>query len=193
MKVASRGRLAVALCLALGGPVAAWAAGEGTPGYGGGMGGNMDEMRDAMHDGMPGRGPGPGGMQPMFVESGQLKWVDAPPSLPKGAKLAVLSGDPGKPGPFTIRLMAPAGYTIPPHWHTRTENVTVISGVLYLGMGDKVEQSKARALRVGGFHSIDARVHHYAFTRRPAVVQLHGEGPFDIHYLNPADDPQKGK
>jgi hypothetical protein len=51
----------------------------------------------------------------VHINPGSIKWGDAPPSLPKGAKLAVLYGDPSKGGPFCMRLMAPAGYKIPPH------------------------------------------------------------------------------
>src|SRR6187401_1373243 len=68
-----------------------------------------------------------------------LKWADAPPSLPAGAKIVVLDGDPGKPGPFTIRLQAPAGYKIPAHTHPTAEHITVISGTLNFGMGDKLD------------------------------------------------------
>ncbi len=85
-----------------------------------------------------------------FINVKDTKWGDAPPTLPKGAKLAVLAGDPGQPVPFTIRLMMPANYNIPPHWHTQDENLTVVSGALYLGMGDKTEKPKARALMAGG-------------------------------------------
>src|SRR5947209_5293152 len=68
-----------------------------------------------------------------------IKWGDAPPNLTKGAKLAVLQGDPSKPGPFTMRLSMPAGYKVAPHWHTQAENVTVISGTFMVGMGDKAD------------------------------------------------------
>lgn len=118
-----------------------------------------------------------------------IKWGDAPPGLPKGAKAAVLSGDPGKPGLFTVRLRAPAGYRVPPHWHTQDENVTVISGVIYLGMGDKLDQASAKPLKAGGFHSIPAKAHHYAIFKTPTEIQINGEGPFDITYINPADNP----
>jgi hypothetical protein len=120
-----------------------------------------------------------------------IKWGDAPPSLPKGAKLAVLSGDPGKPGPFVIRLMAPAGYKLPPHWHAQTENLTVISGIFYLGSGDTMDPAHAHALKAGGYHYLPAKAHHYAFSKAPVIVQVHGDGPFDINYINPTDDPQK--
>ena len=125
----------------------------------------------------------------VFVNKGDIKWGDAPPTLPKGAKIAVLYGDPGKPGPFTLRLATPANYRIAPHWHSQTENLTVISGALYLGMGDKLVAKKARALRPGGYHYLPAKMHHYAFSKDPTVVQVSGDGPFDINYLDPKDDP----
>src|SRR5215831_18498194 len=126
-----------------------------------------------------------------FTNSSDIKWGNAPPSLPKGAKIAVLYGDPGKPGPFVIRLMAPAGYKVPPHWHSQTENLTVISGIFYLGSGDTMDPAHAHALRAGGYHYLPAKAHHYAFSKAPAIIQVHGDGPFDITYINPADDPQK--
>lgn len=127
----------------------------------------------------------------IFVNAGEIKWGDAPPSLPKDAKLAVLFGDPGKAGPFVLRLKFPAGYKIPPHWHTQTENITIISGTLYLGSGDKVEGAHAQALKPAGYHYLPAKAHHYAFTKTATVVQIHGDGPFDINYIDPQDDPQK--
>jgi len=126
-----------------------------------------------------------------MVNPGAIKWSDAPPSLPKGARVAVLYGDPGKPGPVTMRLMMPANYKVAPHTHTQAENLTVISGTMYLGMGEKVEPSKAHALRAGGFHHVPGKKPHYVFTKVPTVVQGHFEGPFDINYINPDDNPDK--
>ena len=120
-----------------------------------------------------------------------MKWGPAPPSLPKGAKITVLQGDPGKSGPFVLRLMMPGGYAIAPHWHSQDEQLTVISGTFYLGLGDNVDAKQAKGLPAGGFHFLPASQHHYAFSKGPAVVQLNGNGPFDITYLNPADDPQQ--
>ncbi len=126
-----------------------------------------------------------------FVNPNDVKWGAAPPSLPKGAKVAVLYGDPGKAGPFVIRLMAPGGYKIPPHWHSHAENITVISGTLFLGSGDSMDTAHAHALRPGGYHYLPAKAHHYAFGKATTIVQVHGDGPFDITYINPADDRQK--
>lgn len=120
-----------------------------------------------------------------------MKWGPAPPTLPKGAKLAVLRGDPGKPGPFVLRLMMPGAYKIAPHWHSQDEALTVISGTFYLGLGDTIDAKAAHALPAGGFHYLPAKAHHYAFSKGSTVVQVNGNGPFDITYLNPADDPQK--
>src|SRR6185503_5168074 len=80
---------------------------------------------------------------------GDFKWVDAPAGLPKGAKMAVIHGDPSAPGLFAMRATLPAGYKVPPHFHPADENVTVISGELYMGMGDTWDESKGHALPQG--------------------------------------------
>lgn len=129
-------------------------------------------------------------MQTMIAPK-DIHWGPAPATLPKGAKLAVLQGDPGKEGPFVIRLMTPGPYRIAPHWHSKDEQLTVISGTFYLGLGDKVDMKKATALPAGGFHHLPAKAHHYAYSKGRTIVQVSGMGPFDINYLNPADDPQK--
>jgi quercetin dioxygenase-like cupin family protein len=128
--------------------------------------------------------------EPTTLNASDIKWGPAPPALPKGAKAAVLFGDPDKAGPFVIRLSAPAGYKIPPHRHSRDENLTVISGTFYLGAGDKMDASTVHAVKAGGFHHLPAKAHHYAFGKGPTIVQVNGEGPFDITYINPDDDPR---
>jgi quercetin dioxygenase-like cupin family protein len=131
------------------------------------------------------------GSDAVTVNAADIKWGDAPPVLPKGAKVAVLYGDPSKSGPICMRLMMPAGYKIPAHWHSQAEALTIISGTFYLGMGDKMDPAAAHALKTGGFHYLPAKQHHFAYTKGPTVVQLNGEGPFDMTYLDAADDPQK--
>jgi hypothetical protein len=127
-----------------------------------------------------------------IINPADIKWGDAPPNLPKGAKMAVLYGDPGKAGPFAARLSMPANYKIAPHTHTQSEQITVISGSFYLGMGEKVDTPKAHVLHAGGFHFLPGKTPHYAFTKSPGIVQINGEGPFDINYINPKDNPDKG-
>lgn len=119
-----------------------------------------------------------------------LKWGPAPPFFPAGARFAVLQGDPGQTGLYTVRLEMPPGYTIRPHSHPTDELVTVISGTLALGMGDTVGTKDATVLPAGGFVAAKAQMHHFAVARGRTVVQVHGAGPFAITYVNPKDDPR---
>ena len=119
-----------------------------------------------------------------------VKWGPAPPFFPAGARFAVLQGDPGQPGVYTVRLEMPAGYTIRPHTHPTDEHVTVVSGSLTLGMGDAVDTKTATTLPAGGFITAKALAHHWAMAKGVTVVQVHGEGPFAINYINPKDDPR---
>jgi hypothetical protein len=132
-------------------------------------------------------------MDSSFISPRDIKWGDAPPALPKGAKFAVLYGDPSKAGPYVIRLMLPVGYKIAPHFHSLPENLTVISGTFYFATGDTFDKAHAHALKEGAFHYLPAMAHHSAQAGSKTIVQVHGEGPFNITYVNPADDPQKPK
>ena len=129
----------------------------------------------------------------VLVPADKVQWGPAPPALPAGAQISVLEGDPGQKGAITLRLQFPANYTVPPHWHSMTERVTVLSGALHVGMGDTLDRQRSQALQPGGFVSLPAKMHHYAWTATPTVVQINLEGPFDIFYVNTADDPQRKK
>lgn len=123
----------------------------------------------------------------------QAKWGPAPPMLPAGAEIAVLAGNPMASEPYTLRLKFPAGYDMPAHSHPMDENVTVVSGALYLGMGDKLDRGAGHSLGVGGFAMMPANVNHYAFTKQATTIVLQGIGPVDFKYVNPADDPRNAK
>lgn len=119
-----------------------------------------------------------------------LKWVE-PPVLP-GARLAVVQGDPGKEGPFVYRLKMPAGYKVPPHYHKASENVTVLAGTFSIGLGKEFDQKKGQELATGAFFSVPPQHPHYAWAgTQETVVQVHGVGPTDLTFVNPADDPRK--
>ncbi len=120
-----------------------------------------------------------------------IQWKPFPPGGP-GARWAVLAGDPEKPGPFVIRIRQPAGAKVPPHWHPSDENVTVVRGTIFLGMGEKVERRSARELSAGSYAFLPRKQPHYALVSRrgEAIVQVHGTGPFQVVYVNPADDPR---
>jgi len=131
--------------------------------------------------------------QAKFYSSEKIEWKDGPPALPRGAKVALLEGDPAKEGPFVMRLLFPDGYHIPAHTHPKTERVTVISGALYLAMGDKLDRSAAQKLSTGTYGFWPAGMKHAAWADSETVIQVHGIGPWTINYVNPADDPRNAK
>ena len=135
----------------------------------------------------------PAAAKPMHVvmNEADVKWGNPPPAFPAGAKMAVLQGDPGKPGMFTIRLKAPDGYKVAAHWHPTAEYLTVISGTFNLGTGDKLDETKTTAMTAGAFGSMPAKMHHFAWTKGETEVQVSGMGPFQLIYVNAADDPSK--
>jgi hypothetical protein len=123
----------------------------------------------------------------------EAKWGPAPPFLPPGGEIAVLSGNPMASEPYTVRLKFPAGYNVPAHWHPTDENVTVVSGEFFVGHGDKLDRSAGRPLGVGGFFRAAAHVNHYAYTKKETTIVLYGVGPVEFNYVNPADDPRNTK
>lgn len=126
-----------------------------------------------------------------FVNSDDIEWQSGPASLPSGAEFAVLEGDPTKPGLFTMRLKAPDGYRIPPHTHPKVERVTVIEGTFRLGMAREFDQEKLKDLEAGGFFTMPPGMEHFAEADGETIIQLNGEGPWEINYLNPSDDPRR--
>jgi len=128
-----------------------------------------------------------------FYTPETIEWKEGPAALPAGAKVAALEGDPTKEGPFVMRLQMPDGYHIPPHTHPKTERVTVISGAFYLAMGENLDRSAAKKVAAGSFAFWPAGMKHTAWAEGETVIQLHGIGPWQINYLNPADDPRNAK
>jgi quercetin dioxygenase-like cupin family protein len=133
-----------------------------------------------------------GAMKMTVVAPDELTWKDNP-SLPKGAQTAVLVGDPTQSGEmFVTRTKLPPNYQIPAHTHPMTEGVTVISGTIYLGEGDKLDMQKGKMLTAGSYFLNPAKHAHYGWTTNEgAVVQGQAIGPGGIDYINPADDPRK--
>lgn len=119
-----------------------------------------------------------------------IKFGPAPPVFPAGMTFALLSGDPSQPGPFTVRSRMPAGYRIRPHWHPSAEHLTIVSGTIAFGMGDKFDAASMTSLPAGGYTVMPPEMRHYLEARTDAVLEVHAMGPFVITYVNPADDPR---
>lgn len=110
-----------------------------------------------------------------------IVWKDGPPTLPRGAKMAVLEGDPRLEGMFTLRVLVPAGSKLTPHWHPRDERVTVLSGAVELGFGTTADPAATKRYGTGSFYLNPPREMHYLFFPEETVLQMTGQGPWEIH------------
>jgi len=119
-----------------------------------------------------------------------IQWGTGPASLPAGAQMAVLYGDPQKPGMFVLRVKLPKGYKIAPHMHKQSEMLTVISGSLDLGLGPAADNASVESLPAGSFSSMPHGVVHYVLVNEDSIVQIDANGPWGIDYVNPKDDPR---
>jgi hypothetical protein len=97
-----------------------------------------------------------------------MKWVDAPPSLPRGASVVVIEGKPSEP-----------------------EHVTVLAGTLNFAMGDRFDAEKFKAMRAGSFVPVPVGTNDFVEAQEETVVQLHGVGSWDVKYVNREADPRK--
>ena len=120
----------------------------------------------------------------------EIKWAPGPASIPAGAEIAVLYGDPSKKGLFALRLKVPKDYRIAPHTHPEPEIVTVISGTARLGMGETADQAKAKVLPTASFFALSPGMAHYFSADEETVIQLNSTGPWSLTYVNPQDDPR---
>jgi hypothetical protein len=107
--------------------------------------------------------------------------------------IAILEGNPNKEGPFVFRLKIPDGYRVPPHTHPKMERVTVISGTFNIGMGEEFNQDATMPMPAGTYGYWQPGMAHFVWAKGDTVLQFHGTGPWSIKYINPADDPRKGK
>jgi len=120
-----------------------------------------------------------------------VSWGPPPASLPKGLEFSILSGDPAKPGPFTLRIRIPANFVIAPHTHSTAENLTVLSGSIVHDMGKTLVRGRGKTMNAAGFVFLPGNTPHSLWTNaHPAEIQVTGTGPFGLNYINPADDPR---
>jgi len=134
-----------------------------------------------------------GGKAQVLFTPGEMAWQPAPltTGLPPTVQLAMLSGDPFKPGPFTLRLKLPDGVVVLAHWHPMDEEVTVITGTFAAGMGENFAETALKLFPAGSYLLMPANMSHFAKAQGETVVQITAQGPFVITYVNPADDPRQ--
>ena len=136
-----------------------------------------------------------------------VAWGQSPPKPehrivpihPMSEDVEVLYGDPEKPGePFVMRIRELPGGIIPPHKHPVDEHITVVQGTLYFAVGEKFDRNAMKELKAGSYAFIPKGSTMFGWTPEAAIVQVHGVGPFHIHWragtgwrdrLKTLDDP----
>ena len=122
------------------------------------------------------------------VTPAQLVWR---PLIP-GTEMAVVSGDPGKAGLYVLRIRTQAADArVPPHWHPTDEHITVLTGAFLVAHGEQYDASKLTELTAGAHAAMPARMPHFALQRAGSVIEIYGEGPFVVNWVNPEDDPSR--
>lgn len=105
------------------------------------------------------------------------------PLAPMSQDVEVLYGNPEVAGqPFVIRIRELAGGVIPPHRHPVDEHITVVEGTLYFTVGDRCDRGAMKELKTGAYAFIPKGSTMCGYTPEAAIVQVHGVGPFHIHW-----------
>jgi quercetin dioxygenase-like cupin family protein len=118
-----------------------------------------------------------------------VQWVPAPALFPRGAQMAVLSGDQFKPVVLKVLISMPDGYRMPPHFHATDEHVEVRQGTFLVGMGDILDPKKTIRLAAGDTATAPAGMHHYSVTKGATIVSVTIMGPYIMTYVHPKDEP----
>jgi quercetin dioxygenase-like cupin family protein len=111
--------------------------------------------------------------------------------FPPSARLAVLVGHPTEPGPYVIRVKVPSGVKLMPHRHEEDRVYTVISGIFYIGRGDRFDEEKLEAYPPGSIVVLPGDTPHFHWAKSGEyVTQVTAIGPISLTYLDPEDDPR---
>jgi quercetin dioxygenase-like cupin family protein len=118
-----------------------------------------------------------------------LAWSNL--GLGPGVQITVLSGDPSKAGHYVLRLKFPPNTRMPAHWHPQAEFATILSGTLMLGMGAEEKPEELQPYTAGSFLVVPPRMSHYGMSTDEVIFELSGPGPYEVVFVNDADDPRK--
>lgn len=118
-----------------------------------------------------------------------ISWSDL--GLIPGVKIAVLHGTPAQQGHYVVRLKFPPNTRMPAHWHPQVEHATILAGTLLLAMGEKEDSAAVQRYTAGSFLVVPPRMAHYGKSIDETTIELSGPGPYEVVFVNPADDPRK--
>jgi quercetin dioxygenase-like cupin family protein len=114
------------------------------------------------------------------------------PAFPPSVRLAVVVGEPSKPGLYLIRVKVPHGVKLMPHKHPEDRIYTVMSGVFYIGLGEQFDGNKVKAYPPGSVIVLPGNTAHFHWAKSGEyVTQVSAIGPLGLDYLDPADDPRE--
>ena len=120
----------------------------------------------------------------------EIEW-QAFPAFPPSARLAVLVGDPTRPGPYVVRVKVPDGVRLMPHRHPEDRIYTVMSGVFYIGLGETFDGDKVRAFPPGCVVILPGDTPHFHWAKSGEyVTQVTAIGPLGLEYHDAHDDPR---
>ena len=124
------------------------------------------------------------------IHSEDIQWRPFP-AFPPEARLAILVGDPTKPGPYVIRVKLPAGTRMMPHKHPEDRIYTVLSGVFYIGLGEVFDETKLVAYAPGSVVVLPGGQPHFHWAKSGEyITQVTAIGPLGLSYIDPGNDPR---
>lgn len=126
---------------------------------------------------------------PRLITPADVQWKDVPGS--PGERVALLVGDPTRAGEYTLRRTFPAGSQTLPHWHPHAEYGTVLSGVLYVGIGEQASRANTVGVPAGGFIRLPPYTPHYTYADAPVVLQVHGPSPRQTYFVRDRPLPRR--
>jgi hypothetical protein len=138
---------------------------------------------------LSGQAPSPGA--PAERPAGLTEWQ--PSQQMPGVFYMPLLGEATKPGAYVYRVRAPHGLRIPPHWHTKTMHLTVLTGTLMIAMGEPSDSSRARPCGPGSFLALPAGMRHREWFEGETIVHVETEGPFETVFVDPGDEPRPAR
>jgi len=124
------------------------------------------------------------------IISDDMEWKSFA-AFPASVRLAVVVGQPADEGPYVIRVRVPRDVKLPPHTHPEDRVYTVISGIFYIGLGDRFDADKLQAYPPGTVIILPGNTPHFHWAKSGEyVTQVNAIGPLGLNYVNPKDDPR---
>src|SRR5271168_2781298 len=115
-------------------------------------------------------------------------------AFPPSVRLAVVVGQPSEAGPYTVRVRVPRGVKLMPHRHPEDRVYTVMSGVFYIGLGDRFNPDKLEAYPPGSVIVLPGNTSHFHWAKSGEyVTQVTAMGPLGLEYILANDDPRNNQ